>query len=308
MCELAQRQMRLAKEANEEMPVKKQIRELQNAVVELNEQVRKEEEATAALREEYYSYAEECEVEKHEYNERAWKYVHEYYEYTVAEMERERRRLTERLAEVTKQLDEERTERLEVEALLEKCGDSLLWWANQAKDQKRLDAELQERIARRVASAAESAERERMAQEASEEVARMEELARLAREAAGHAKKEAKDATERAARLEEEERVAEEVAKAARKVLEESAASAEKEHVLQESAESQGGPGGHEKLTILQVDAMIQESADRAGVPERQAGASGTGGRKGSPNKGAGKSEGKGRGEGGRYTGRVWDL
>ena len=297
-----------------------QIRELQNAVGELTEQVCKEEVATAALREEYYSYADECEEEKQEYAERASrddKYK-KTLEATVAQIERERRRLTEKLAEVTKQLDEERTERKAAEALLDKCSDSLLWWANQATEDKQLVAELQERIARRAGGAAENAERERMAQEASEEVARREELARLAREAASLAKREAKDAAKRAARLEEEERVAEEEAEAARKVLEESAASPKKEHLLQEGAGVQGGPGGRGKLTFEQVEEMIQESADRARGPGGQAGAAGKGGRKGSQNesmggddrshKGDGKSKGKGQEPGGRHIRRVWEL
>ena len=74
-------------------------------------------------------------------------------EANVAEIERERRRLTQELADVTERLtqeladvtellEEERTERRAVQALLGRCGDSLMWWANQAKEQKRWVAEL----------------------------------------------------------------------------------------------------------------------------------------------------------------------
>ena len=110
------------------------------------------------------------EEEKQEYAERASrddKYK-KTLEASVAQIERESRRLAEKLAEVTAQLDEERTERKAAEALLDKCSDSLLWWGNQATEDKQLVAELQERIARRAggaeetmkSSTAENAERE----------------------------------------------------------------------------------------------------------------------------------------------------
>ena len=234
----------------------------------------------------------------------------------LAECERRRREarndedkkaleVTVEMVQARRSLEEERSKHQETKALLEECEYALFWMIDQDAVGKRLVATMEERmkVAEETATKAEQELLARKAegaremkescaarkavetQEASEEAARREELARLAREAAGLARRAVSDAAERAARLEEEECVAEEAAEAARKVLEESAANAEKGHLAREGAGGRGGPGG-------------RESEGRAGGPERRAGGRDKG-------KEGNESEDKGVGKGERHGRRV---
>ena len=138
------------------MSMKQQIQGQMRVINELDSQVRAGESERKLLEEENSWLKQELKEElqrakREDEREKAL-------EATATKTERERRRLVEQLAQTVEKLEEERTERRVVEALLGKCSESLLWWARQSADQELLVAELRKREARRAGGAEETKE------------------------------------------------------------------------------------------------------------------------------------------------------